>query len=95
MVETALAPRRMHGVRIAPTFLVVFNLCFADDTVLFCQPSVQEAVEVLNILDTYAKMSGQIINLEKSSLILSPNTNQALRASLQQRLQIQVVDCFD
>lgn len=45
MVETTLAPRRMHGVRIAPTSLVVFNLCFADDTVLFCQPSVQEAVE--------------------------------------------------
>lgn len=54
MVENAVTQGRLHGVKIAPMAPVISNLCFADDTVLFCQATLSEAEEVLCILNKYA-----------------------------------------
>lgn len=47
LVQTAVADGRLHGVRVAPTAPEISNLCFADDTVLFCRAEVAEAEEVV------------------------------------------------
>lgn len=38
------------------------NLCFADDKIIYCQATTEEASEFLWILDVYAHASCQIIN---------------------------------
>lgn len=43
IVEGAVAQGRLHGVHVAPSAPMVSNLCFADDTALFCQANTQEA----------------------------------------------------
>lgn len=95
MVEASVSHDRLHGVRVAPTAPIVSNLCFADDTMLFCQASIRKADEVLLLLKKYAQASGQLINLEKSSMIFSPGTSLAERSFIQGLLGIQVVDKFD
>lgn len=46
----------------------ISHLLFADDSVIFCQASVQEVQGVLEVLDYYTDGSEQFINREKGSL---------------------------
>lgn len=49
----------------------------------------------MRIVDEYARASGQIINIDKSSMIFSPGTSQEARADIQEVLRIPVVDHFE
>lgn len=95
MVEKAVVEGRLHGVQVAPEAPVISNLCFADDTVLFCRASLMEANEIIRILDRYAAASGQIIKLDKSIMTFSTGTPLVDRAAIKQLMGIQVVDKFD
>lgn len=95
MVEASVSHGHLHGVRVAPTAPIISNLCFTNDTVLFCQSLIREVEEVLLILEKYALASGQLINLEKSSMIFSLATSLAERSSIQGLLGIHVVDMFE
>lgn len=95
MVEAAVSQGRLHGVKVASTAPVISNLCFADDTILFCLAIPTEAEEVVTILNQYAQVSGQVINLEKSTMTFSPGTSQDDREAIQQVLGIQVVPQFE
>lgn len=74
---------------------VLSILCFADDTILFWQATIQEAEEVLSILNKYATALGLIINLEKSTMIFSLNSSKAVIEAIQQILAIPVVEKFE
>lgn len=50
-----------------------------------------EAQEILRILDKYAAVSGQIINLDKSTMTSSPGTPLAETTAIQNLMGIQVV----
>lgn len=54
-----------------------------------------EANELLRILGKYAQASGQIINLEKSSMTFSPGTPQSVRTAIQGLMGIPVVEKFE
>lgn len=63
IVERAVEKGRLHVVRVAPTALVVSNLCYADDK--------------------YAQVSGQIINVEKSTMTFSPGMQSRDQEAIQ------------
>ncbi|XP_027152136.1 uncharacterized protein LOC113752206 [Coffea eugenioides] len=44
-----------------------------DDSLIFCKADTSQAEEVLRILEKYEKGSGQMINMEKSSVFFSKN----------------------
>ena len=75
MLVKAKLERRINGVFICREAPKVTNLLFADDSLLFCQAIQNEREAIMEILQTYAKASGQSINLEKSSVYFSTNTN--------------------
>lgn len=95
LIEMAVNQGHLHGIKIAPGAPMISNLCFADDTVLYCEASMEEATELLRIMDIYAQASGQIINLEKSSMLFSPGTPSSVRISIHNVLGIPVVDKFE
>lgn len=95
MVEKAVGSGRRRGVHIAPSTLIISNLCFADDTILFCQTTTQEAAMVRSILNKYAAALGQIINVEKATMVFSPNIRPGMESAIQQSLPFQVVPKFD
>ena len=73
---------RIKGVSICRGAPRVSNLLFADDSLLFCQAILNEGQAIMEILQTYAKASGQCINLEKSLVYFSSNTTSSQRQQI-------------
>ncbi|XP_012847034.1 PREDICTED: uncharacterized protein LOC105967016 [Erythranthe guttata] len=92
MVQKAVNEGNFHGIKIAPSAPTISNLCFADDTLLFCKASEADAITMKNILDQYARISGQEINFEKTNVSFCPTTSAALKESICNILGFQVVD---
>lgn len=55
---------------------------FDDDLLLFGQASNSNIQQVLGVLDTFCKMSGQVISAEKTSIYFSKNVFSQLWADL-------------
>ncbi|KAL6188813.1 hypothetical protein ACLB2K_040204 [Fragaria x ananassa] len=51
----------------------VNHLLFADDSMLYAEASVQACVMIQEVIDTYSRASGQVINMAKSSVVFSKN----------------------
>ncbi|KAL0439062.1 UNVERIFIED_CONTAM: hypothetical protein Slati_2389200 [Sesamum latifolium] len=78
-----MAPLKSLGQWRAPS---ISHLLFADDKQIYCQTNHQSINSIKRILDTYAKASGQVIDYEKSHMVLNKNTDQASRETLSQIL---------
>ncbi|KAL0291884.1 UNVERIFIED_CONTAM: putative mitochondrial protein [Sesamum angustifolium] len=66
----------------------LFQLCFADDLLLFCKADVASVRIFRHGLDEFAKLSGLHANPQKSQLILARSA-QAMREQLLAALQFQ------
>ncbi|XP_040998968.1 uncharacterized protein LOC121244821 [Juglans microcarpa x Juglans regia] len=66
----------IHGVPIAKNRLRISQLFFADDCLLFCKANAIEWGKLFGLLRAYESASGQILNLEKTSIIFSKNTSR-------------------
>ena len=83
---------RIKGVSVCRRAPTVTNLMFVDDSLLFCRASIGE-VEVINeILKTYANASGQCIDMGKSSVFFSSNTQAIHRAEIVSVLEVKEVE---
>ena len=60
---------RIQGIKLSPASPSVHYLLFADDSLLMCKANSMEATEILECLKNYGEASGQVINLQKSSII--------------------------
>ena len=79
---------RISAVKICPATPVVSHLFFADDSVILLKSNQQEAAALKEILDIYEQCSGHCINVEKSTLMFSPNTPTEARDVVRSTLQI-------
>lgn len=66
----------IKGLRVARVAPTVTHLFFADDSYIYCQANKEEATQVMEILKTFERASGQKINTGKSSVFFSPNVEQ-------------------
>lgn len=60
--------------RVAPS---VNHIFFADDSLILMRAKNEEAAELKRVLEVYERVSGQMINIDKSSILFSPNTIRA------------------
>ncbi|CAN6554841.1 unnamed protein product [Malus baccata var. baccata] len=89
LIRRSLERGVLHGFKISSTGVPLTHLFFADDSVVFGNASVEEAVSIVEVLKTYARGSGQEINLTKSSVFFGANTPKQLRAKIVDSLGIQ------
>ena len=59
------------GHQICKRAIAISHLLFANDSLVFCRVSVNEAKRVKHILHLYELKSGQQVNFAKSSIIFS------------------------
>jgi len=76
LLKKAELEGRIKGVSICRGAPKITKLMFADDSFLFCQATRVEGEIIAEVLHTYARASGQSINLEKSSAYFSSNTSE-------------------
>mgnify|MGYP004726181545 CR=1 FL=1 len=59
---------------------------FADDSLVFCRANTQEADKLRKIIKVYEEAIGQLINMDKSAVFFSKNTNQTVREEVCQAM---------
>lgn len=95
LIARAEAVGLVHGVKVAPSAPSISVLYFADDTMVFCRATREDAIALKSILDRYAVVSGQVINFDKSSMTFSSNVHPGLKDQIAQILGVQVVAQHD
>ncbi|XP_060961042.1 uncharacterized protein LOC133031536 [Cannabis sativa] len=71
--------RRCKVARGAP---VLSHMFFVDDCYVFCKASEDSAINMIEILYTFQKASGQQVNIQKSSIFFSANIVNEVRQHL-------------
>jgi hypothetical protein len=69
-------------------------LLFADDSLLFFEASVDQAVVVKSILDKYEQSTGQLVSLGKCSVLYGDQCSLETQAQLKQILKYDTT-CFE
>ena len=67
------------------------HLLFVDDSLLFCRATIQECQQVLNILETYGRCSGQQINKAKTTIFFSKSTPEEVKNHIKSTLDVPVI----
>ncbi|XP_057418938.1 uncharacterized protein LOC130713163 [Lotus japonicus] len=95
LINRSIASKALSGIKIARNAPVISHLLFADDSILFGRAPVQEAECLKEILVTYERASGQVVNLDKSMLSVSRNVQQTSFDELKHLLGVKVVESYD
>lgn len=91
-LSNRISQSTLRGLSISRRGPSITHPLFADDSILFSNVSVGEALEINRVLNNYAETNGQCINLSKSSLMFSINTPFHLRTYISSILDISWVD---
>jgi len=78
----------IHGVKVCRGAPLLTHLLFADDCFLFYRAEEQETRKLLEALKTYEEASGQVINLQKSEIFFSRNTEVGVREVVKRIFQV-------
>ena len=74
MIQKVACNGDINGVSICRNGPKLTHLFFANDSLLFCRATIQECQKLLEILAAYERVSGQILNRDKTTLFFSKST---------------------
>uniref|UniRef100_A0A803P0U0 Reverse transcriptase domain-containing protein n=1 Tax=Cannabis sativa TaxID=3483 RepID=A0A803P0U0_CANSA len=82
LIQEAERADRIHGIKFGKEGLKLSHLFFADDSFIFLDATATECKSMKTILEEYSMLSGQQINLAKSSLCVGSKIKQEQGAIL-------------
>ncbi|KAL0700618.1 hypothetical protein Bca4012_056740 [Brassica carinata] len=88
LIRQNIQHRKIHGFKASRSGPAICHLLFADDSLVFCKATEEEGHNLLNILNTYQRASGQEINYKKSAIAFSKGTPSNLQENLSRNFGI-------
>lgn len=73
---------RINGVQFSTEGPSISHLQFADDSLFMCQANLNQALALQEVLKRYGEATGQVINLQKSSITFGRNVDKNLQANM-------------
>lgn len=67
---------KISGIQFHSSGLAINHLLFVDDNLFICKANREESAEMKNCLQKYERLSGQMINKQKSAITFGVNTDQ-------------------
>ena len=74
----------IKGVSVCRGAPQLSHLLFVDDSIIFCRASIDVGLQVMKVLSDYEHESGQKLNMEKTSLFFSRNTNNDMKEAIKE-----------
>ncbi|KAG7540714.1 Reverse transcriptase domain [Arabidopsis thaliana x Arabidopsis arenosa] len=78
----------INGLQFSIDGPAINHLLFADDSLFLFKAKEDQCEVVQNILSSYGKVTGQLINLDKSSITFGINVDQLDKGKIQEKLGI-------
>lgn len=75
MMNSALANKKIQGIKICNQGPMIKHLFFVDDSLFFMLANTKSCKAIKKILSDYEKISGQALNLIKSSITFGSKVN--------------------
>lgn len=79
---------KINGLQFSSQGPSIHHLLFADDTLFVCKAKVSQCETIQDILETYGRATGQIINKEKSSITFGAKIDDLTKDSIKGKLRI-------
>lgn len=95
IILTSEEEKTIHGVKITPKNRPISHLFFADDCLLFIRADLKEYHNILALIETFSKDSGQLINFEKSGVFFSKKVQPKHQRMISKLLKIKKIDPKD
>ncbi|KAL0362331.1 UNVERIFIED_CONTAM: hypothetical protein Scaly_1188300 [Sesamum calycinum] len=92
MVSLEERKGNIQGTAVCHRAPRVSHILFADDTLLFCQATIEAMECVKEVLFRFERASGLKINMQKSAIVFNKNTDPQVRGILAGRIGVEVVN---
>lgn len=89
LLKEKVSQDEITPLRICRQAMGISHLLFADDTLMFFKAEQQQAMAVKNVLNTYAKGTGQLINPGKCSIMFGEASPPVVQETIKGILQIE------
>ncbi|PKA60583.1 Putative ribonuclease H protein [Apostasia shenzhenica] len=82
LIRHKVASGCLHGIRLSPRGSPHHHLLFANDVLLCAEADINSVTSLNWALTSYCTISGQKVNVDKSSILFSPKTPRHRRSSI-------------
>ncbi|CAL1413727.1 unnamed protein product [Linum trigynum] len=82
LIDKTVEENHLKGIRLNARCPVLTHCLFADDTVIFGKANLQGAQKILDLIGEYGAITGQEVNISKSSVFFSANVPDVEKADI-------------
>ncbi|CAL1398685.1 unnamed protein product [Linum trigynum] len=93
LIDKAVAQDQLKGIKLNSRCPVLTHCLFADDTVIFGRANHQEAEKILELIRDYGAITGQEVNINKSSVFFSANVPSEDKTSITDHIGFSSSNC--
>ncbi|XP_061993800.1 uncharacterized protein LOC133711713 [Rosa rugosa] len=85
----------LPGIEVCDNAPSINHMLFADDSMIYAHATLENCFEIQDVIETYSRASGQLVNFDKSSVAFSKNVSEGLKEEVSSYLGVQVVEVHE